>query len=133
MKTIVFFNNEGGLDKTTLLYHLAWMYSELGVRTVALDLDPQSNLTSMFLSEDRLGELWDPNCLAQLKHYRSLMPLAMEAGKPIFHLKPADGAIGAHVAAVTECGKDFRRLARRLAEATQLELPAPPPFELSST
>jgi len=354
MKTIAFFNNKGGVGKTTLLYHLAWMFSELGVRTVALDLDPQSNLTSMFLSEDRLAELWedptdgqtivaavaplleegtgdvrsphlervarnlalvpgdlglarmedelsaqwpnclegvakafritsalhravtlaatdfkaelalidvgpnlgalnrcaviaadhlavplvpdlfslqglrnlgptlrkwrsgwkkrleeapsnltglptdnvrayaallkeapsnltglptgamepagyivlqhavrqsrpvkaylrwaeripaeyrkamelpagddtltldtDPNCLAQLKHYRSLMPLAMEAGKPIFHLKPADGAIGAHVAAVNECGNDFRRLAQRLAKATGLELPAP--------
>lgn len=332
MKTIAFFNNKGGVGKTTLLYHLAWVYSELGVRTVALDLDPQSNLTSSFLSEERLDELWegpaagqtivtavaplleegtgevqsphlevisrrlalvpgdlglarvedelssqwskclddnakafrittafdrvlklaaekfqaelvlldvgpnlgalnrcaliaadhvvvplvpdlyslqglrnlgptlqkwrkgwqkrldeapasltklpagsmqpagyvvlqhatrqsrpvkaylrwaeripgeyrsamklpaeaiiptvenDPYCLAQLKHYRSLMPLAMEAGKPIFHLKPADGAIGAHVAAVEECRKDFHRLARRLAKATELELPVP--------
>ena len=58
MKTVAFFNNKGGVGKTTLLYHLAWMYSELGVRTVALDLDPQSNLTSSFLSEDRLDELW---------------------------------------------------------------------------
>ena len=39
MKTIAFFNNKGGVGKTTLLYHLAWMYSELGIRTVALDLD----------------------------------------------------------------------------------------------
>lgn len=330
MKTIAFFNNKGGVGKTTLLYHLAWMFSELGVRVVAIDLDPQSNLTSSFLSEDRLDELWDgpaagqtivtavaplleegtgevqmpnlevisrrlalvpgdlglarvedelssqwsdcldgkakafrittafhrviqlaaeefkadlalidvgPNlgalnrcaliaadhvtvplvpdlyslqglrnlgptlqswrkgwqkrleeapraltqlpagemapvgyvvlqhatrqsrpvkaylrwaeripaeyreamilppassnitidddrhCLAQLKHYRSLMPMAMEAGKPIFHLKPADGAIGSHAAAVVECGKDFRRLATRIAEATQLSLP----------
>ena len=45
----------------------------------------------------------DKNCLAQLKHYRSLMPLAMEAHKPMFHLKPADGAIGAHVEAVRDC------------------------------
>lgn len=331
MKTIAFFNNKGGVGKTTLLYHLAWMYSELGCRVVAVDLDPQSNLTSMFLDEDRLDELWegpakgqtivaavaplleegtgdvilphleqvghnlalvpgdlglarmedelstqwsdcldgkpkafrvtaslhravqlaaaefradlalldvgpnlgalnrcaviasdhvavplvpdlfslqglrnlgptlrkwrtgwakrrdeapdsltalpqgsmqpagyvvlqhavrqsrpvkaylrwaeripeeyrsamqlsaadfglipenDPHCLAQLKHYRSLMPLAMEARKPIFHLKPADGAIGGHVEAVAECGKDFRRLAIRLAKATGLPLPA---------
>ena len=329
MKTVAFFNNKGGVGKTTLLYHLAWMYSELGVRTVALDLDPQSNLTSSFLSEDRLDELWvgpaegqtivaavaplleegtgevqpphlevicrrlalvpgdlalarvedelssqwskcldgnakafrittafhrvvrlaaekfqaelvlldvgpnlgalnrcaliaadhvvvplvpdlyslqglrnlgptlqtwrkgwqkrmeeaphsltslpsgdmapagyivlqhatrqsrpvraylrwaeripseyrnamllpaaegvtldnDPHCLAQLKHYRSLMPMAMEAGKPIFHLKPADGAIGSHVAAVAECAKDFHRLARQLATALGLPLP----------
>ena len=330
MKTLAFFNNKGGVGKTTLLYHLAWMYSEIGIRTVALDLDPQSNLTSSFLSEDRLGELWggpaegptivtavaplleegtgdvqpphlevisrrlalvpgdlalarvedelssqwskcldgnakafrittafhravqlaaekfqaelvlldvgpnlgalnrcaliaadhvavplvpdlyslqglrnlgptlqkwrmgwqkrileapsslkglplgnmepagyvvlqhatrqnrpvqaylrwadripaeyrtamelpaaeqgltmdhDPYCLAQLKHYRSLMPMAMEAGKPIFHLKPADGAIGAHVAAVAECAKDFRRLAAQLAKSIGLAMP----------
>jgi chromosome partitioning protein len=59
----------------------------------------------------------DPNCLAMLKHYRSLMPLAMEAHKPMFHLKPADGAIGAHVAAVRDCHSDFLSLARRIGSA----------------
>lgn len=334
MKTIAFFNNNGGVGQTTLLYHVAWMFSELGLRALAVDLDPQSNLTSLFLSEERLDELWegpapghtlvsalaplledgtgevaqphfavigrdlalvpgdlglatmedelsaqwpnclegiakayritaalsravqlaaeqfhadialldvgpnlgalnrcaviaadhvavplvpdhfslrglrdlgltlskwrqgwakrleeappsltglprgllrpagyivlqhasrasrparaclrwaeripgeyatailgsaagsigltlerDPNCLAQLKHYRSLLPMAMEAGKPIFHLKPADGAIGAHVAAVAECAKDFRRLTLRLAQATGLVVPVNP-------
>jgi len=33
----------------------------------------------------------DPNCLMQLKNYRSLMPMAMQARKPIFELKYADG------------------------------------------
>ena len=42
----------------------------------------------------------DPYCLSLLKHYRSLMPMAMEARKPIFFLKSADGAIGAHIEAV---------------------------------
>jgi len=36
----------------------------------------------------------DPNCIAKLKDYRSLAPLAQEARKPMFHLKPADGALG---------------------------------------
>ena len=57
----------------------------------------------------------DPNCLGLLKHYRSLMPMAMEARKPIFHLKSADGAIGSHIYAVTACGKDFEELASRIA------------------
>jgi cellulose biosynthesis protein BcsQ len=59
MKTIGFFNNKGGVGKTSLVYHVAWMMSELGVRVIAADLDPQANLTSMFLSEDRLEEIWD--------------------------------------------------------------------------
>ncbi len=64
----------------------------------------------------------DPNCLAQLKHYRSLMPLAMEAHKPMFHLKPADGAIGAHAEAVRTCRADFVRLANKIGEAARLKM-----------
>lgn len=330
MTSIAVFNNKGGVGKTTALYHLAWMLAELGLRVVALDLDPQSNLTSSFLSEEKLDELWngsdrdrtivgavsalieegtgdvrephlervnrnlalvpgdlalarmedelsaqwsgclsaqprafrvttafhrvvqlaasrfqadlvlldvgpnlgalnrcaliaadrvvvplvpdlysiqglrnlgptlqkwrsgwskrigeappsitdlpsgsmtpagyvilqhavranrpvraylrwaeripreyrkamglemspdvsspdtDPHCLAQLKHYRSLVPMAMEAGKPIFQLKPADGAIGAHTAAVAECTSDFRSFVRRLSEVIHLDVP----------
>lgn len=58
MKTIAFFNNKGGVGKTTLVYHLAWMYQELGVNVVAMDLDPQANLTAAFLPEERLEEIW---------------------------------------------------------------------------
>lgn len=58
MKTIVFFNNKGGVGKTTLVYHLAWMFQELGVGTVAVDLDPQANLTTAFLRDETLEELW---------------------------------------------------------------------------
>lgn len=58
MKTIAFFNNKGGVGKTSLVYHLSLMYADLGIRVVAADLDPQANLTSMFLDEERLEELW---------------------------------------------------------------------------
>ena len=329
MKTIAFFNNKGGVGKTSLVYHLAWMFADRGVPVLAADLDPQANLTAMFLNEERLEEIWpedeehratifgavrpilrgigdiarppgeqivpnlgllpgdlglsgfedklsdawprchnsdeaafrimtafhrlmnemadgwaelvlidvgpnlgainraaliasdhvcvplapdlyslqglknlgpalmgwrgtwadlktkapkdlslpagsmspagyvvmqhgmrdsrpvkayqrwmdkippvyrtavlgkptagvvpkvenDSNCLAQLKHYRSLMPLAMEAHKPMFHLKPADGAIGAHGEAVKDCRSDFLRLARKVGAAAGLKLP----------
>jgi cellulose biosynthesis protein BcsQ len=65
----------------------------------------------------------DPHCLALLKHYRSLVPMAQEARKPVFHLKAADGAIGAHLAAVQDAYKDFRRLARKIAGRISLALP----------
>ena len=53
----------------------------------------------------------EENCLAQLKHYRSLVPMAQEVRKPIFQLTAADGAIGNHSYAVAEARKDFRALA----------------------
>ncbi|HWJ26910.1 MAG TPA: AAA family ATPase [Flavisolibacter sp.] len=59
MRTITFFNNKGGVGKTTMVYHVAWMMSELGIRTIAVDLDPQSNLTSMFLEDERLESIYE--------------------------------------------------------------------------
>lgn len=61
--------------------------------------------------------------LAQLRHYRSLMALAQEARKPVFHLKPSDGAIGAHSQAAKEIGKDFEKLARIILQRAQIPLP----------
>jgi len=76
---IAFFSNKGGVGQTSLVYHLAWMYSDLGLRVVAADLDPQANLTSAFLDEDRLEELWElderPNTI-----YRCVKPLLRGIG-----------------------------------------------------
>jgi cellulose biosynthesis protein BcsQ len=54
---IAFFNNKGGVGKTSMVYHVSWMLSDLGFQVIAADLDPQSNLTAAFLDEDRLEEL----------------------------------------------------------------------------
>lgn len=265
MKTIAVFSNKGGVGKTSLVYHLAWMYARLDYNVLVADLDPQANLTTMFLSDDELERLWedsktvdaslrpllagtgdvttphvvaptsgiglvagdmalsgaedelssewpacldgkerafrvlsaiwrtlqmaaketasdfllldvgpnlgalnraalvaadhavrldrpvkaygrwmtripdayrvhvldddatetvaavdDCNCLATLKHFRSLMPLAQEARKPMFALKPADGAIGGHANAVRGCYRDFRALARTVARRCEV-------------
>lgn len=61
----------------------------------------------------------DPYCLAQLKHYHSLMPLAQEARKPMFALKPADGAFGGHAQAALRVYDDFRGLAVRIVDASE--------------
>lgn len=58
MTSVAMFNNKGGVGKTTLTYHLAHMLQRLGHRVLAVDLDPQSNLTAQFLEEDDLAILW---------------------------------------------------------------------------
>ncbi len=55
---VTFFNNKGGVGKTSLVYHVAWMLADLGHRVVAADLDPQANLTSAFLDETKLEKVW---------------------------------------------------------------------------
>lgn len=59
----------------------------------------------------------DPYCLAMLRRYPSLISLAKSAHKPMFLLKPADGAIGGYAAAVLDCHRDFKQLAIRIATA----------------
>lgn len=70
MKTIAFFNNKGGVGKTTLVYHIAWMMMELEQKVLAADLDPQANLSSMFLDEERLEKVWSEE---EQKH-QSILP-----------------------------------------------------------
>lgn len=78
MKTVAFFNNKGGVGKTSLVYHLAWMFADRGVPVLAVDFDPQANLTSMFLDESRLISLWDDGEAATV--YDSLQPLMNRTG-----------------------------------------------------
>jgi chromosome partitioning protein len=71
---LTFFNNKGGVGKTSLVYHLSWMLAEIGFRILAVDLDPQANLTAAFLDEDRLAEMWaDEESVTTI--YRSVRPL----------------------------------------------------------
>lgn len=98
---LTFFNNKGGVGKTSLVFHLAWMLSEMGKRVVAIDLDPQANLTSAFLPEDDLEVLWNTDDASQRNNtiYQCIRPL-METGdilapqtqriSPRLHLVPGD-------------------------------------------
>ncbi len=62
---ITFFNNKGGVGKTSTLYNLSRMFAKKGKRVLAVDLDPQANLTSLTLDDEKLIELWDNPSHAQ--------------------------------------------------------------------
>ncbi|HET7864602.1 MAG TPA: hypothetical protein VFL86_09375 [Burkholderiaceae bacterium] len=60
--------------------------------------------------------------MARLKHYRSLVPMAQEAPKPIFMLSTSDGAIGSHAQAVLDARNDFKALAAAVLDRTAVGL-----------
>lgn len=76
---IAFFNNKGGVGKTSLVYHLASLYADRGLRVVAGDLDPQANLTAAFLDEDRLSTLFEARGQSQTI-FDALRPLIAASG-----------------------------------------------------
>jgi hypothetical protein len=70
---------------------------------------PHAFHSSILDDADPTGE--DPYRLALVRHFRSLLPMALEARKPIFDLTAADGAIGSHAAAVRDVREIFEALA----------------------
>lgn len=72
---LAFFNNKGGVGKTSLVYHLSWMLAEMGQRVLVCDLDPQANLTAAFLDEEALAELFEAPPDSAATVYRCLEPL----------------------------------------------------------
>jgi chromosome partitioning protein len=100
-QVLTFFNNKGGVGKTSLVFHVAWMLSELGKRVIAIDLDPQANLTSAFLAEDDLEALWDSDtpaqsgttiyeCVRPLTEVGDILPPQTRRINSRLHLVPGD-------------------------------------------
>lgn len=60
MKSIAFFNNKGGVGKTTLLCNVAaYIGKELGKRVCVVDADPQCNATQYFFDDDVLAQIYE--------------------------------------------------------------------------
>ncbi|MGD9420080.1 MAG: ParA family protein [Verrucomicrobiota bacterium JB025] len=95
---LTFFNNKGGVGKTSLIYHLAWTLADMGKSVLIADLDPQANLTAAFLDEDKIEVLWnDPKPGSTI--YQAVKPLTgvgdianplLRKISPNLHLIPGD-------------------------------------------
>jgi len=100
MKTpvLTFFNNKGGVGKTSLIYHLAWMYASMGKRVVVVDIDPQANLTAAFLNEDQIEQLWNEkkqgstiyHCVKPLTGVADIVEPVLQNIASNLHLLPGD-------------------------------------------
>jgi cellulose biosynthesis protein BcsQ len=61
MKVLSFFNNKGGVGKTTLTGNIAaYLALEMGKKVLIVDCDPQCNITQFILGDVRTIELYWP-------------------------------------------------------------------------
>lgn len=58
MKQIVFFNNKGGVGKTTFIQHLGYALEKQGKKVLFIDADPQCNLTAYLCSVEEIDTFW---------------------------------------------------------------------------
>mgnify|MGYP000541327577 CR=1 FL=1 len=88
---LTFFNNKGGVGKTSLIYHLAWTFASMRKRVVIADLDPQSNLTAAFLDENQIEKIWDGET-AGATIYQCVKPLTGvgDIVEPVLHNMSTD-------------------------------------------
>ena len=59
IKTIAFFNNKGGVGKTTLACNFAsWLSIKQHKKVIVLDCDPQANATQLSLTDEKWDEIY---------------------------------------------------------------------------
>ncbi len=76
MKTLVFFNNKGGVGKTTLACNVAsYLNTQKNKRALLIDADPQCNATQAMLGDDVLQDVYLDGSEAIETLYTFLSPI----------------------------------------------------------
>lgn len=119
----VFFLPEGGMKP------VGYLIQQHGVR-LSRPIEADDRWARQMPSEYKrhvLGQRTDTqsktsDCIATVKHYRSLVPLGQDARKPIFRLAVADGAFGSHAAASRDAFDDFKELSQEILRRAGIPL-----------
>ena len=89
---VAFFNNKGGVGKTTLACNFAAYEASLGRTVLILDLDPQCNSTQLVLHDEQWEAIYEDRkrseqqtVMGVLRHFR--------AGESILDSKAADNVV----------------------------------------
>jgi len=79
MQSIAFFNNKGGVGKTTLLCNVAAYLSIVSKKKVlVVDADPQCNATQLMLAEEEVFKIYDSSTAFTI--YSIIHPLSIGKG-----------------------------------------------------
>lgn len=77
--SIAFFNNKGGVGKTTLLCNVAaFVAEEHGLRVLVIDADPQCNATQYMFDDNKLSYFYEETSSFTL--YNVIRPLSLGKG-----------------------------------------------------
>ena len=101
---LTFFNNKGGVGKTSLIYHLAWTFAGFKRRVVVVDIDPQANLTAAFLNEEKIEQLWEEqasgstifHCVKPLTSVGDIVKPVLQHIDADLYLLPGDVALSGY-------------------------------------
>lgn len=79
MKSVAFFNNKGGVGKTTLLCNVAaFIATNYGKKVCVVDADPQCNATQYFFDDESINSFYsNPD---EFTVYKMLEPLSLGEG-----------------------------------------------------
>lgn len=84
LQVISIVNFKGGSSKTTTAIHLAQRYALRGYRVLAVDMDPQASLTTMFGFRPEI-EFAENGTIYDALRYEDPLPLSQVARKTYFH------------------------------------------------
>ncbi len=76
MKQLVFFNNKGGVGKTTFIQHLGYALERQGKKILFIDADPQCNLTAYICTDEQIDKFW----LSKDSIYNVVQPIIVGTG-----------------------------------------------------
>ncbi len=82
MKSIAFFNNKGGVGKTTLCCNVAAHFAKMRKRVLVVDCDPQCNATQLILPADVCSNLYWDEVVGE-SSTREKPPTILDVLKPI--------------------------------------------------
>lgn len=84
LQTISIVNFKGGSSKTTTAIHLAQRYALRGYRVLAIDMDPQASLTTMFGYRPEI-EFAEGGTIYDALRYEDPLPLSQVIRQTYFH------------------------------------------------
>lgn len=118
MKSIVFFNNKGGVGKTTLACNVvSYIAHNFSKKVLLIDADPQCNATQAILSDDICEDMYIGDRADRRTVYDVLTPLEMGEPNISEKISPSSGSENFYRTDLIPGHPNLSRMEDRLSEA----------------